>query len=128
MAPSKIRKWYPYYIAGYDNDGVPIYVIEYGHWKYAEALRSGTGKNDVGDTKDLTWRYFQQGVYRLLRDSKKNNEQGVIAIFDYDGFSPSNFLYPAAIQMALHEMAMLDKVCNVINRAYLINSKCCSCK
>lgn len=84
--------------------------------------------HDGGKLREMVWKYFEQGVYRLLRHGMENNEQGVVLLFDYNGFSMANFLNVRAIELAIKEMAMLDKICNVVNQAFFINSKCCRCQ
>ena len=121
VAPKEIRKWFPYYLSGYDENGSPLYVIEYGNWKFAEALAKGNGGR-VNVTNKF-WKYFQQGEYRILRDGAANNTQGVGIIFDWNGFSLSNYADPTAIELGLRQFAALNSLYRILNYAILINSK-----
>ena len=121
VAPLEIRTWFPYYLAGHDENGSPLYVLEYGNWKFIEALANGKG--DAAKVKQDFWKYFQQGVYRMFRDGKANDTQGVGVIFDWNGFSLANYADPIAIELALRQFAALNSIYKVLNYAILINSK-----
>ena len=121
MAPPEVRKWFPYYLAGYDDEGCPLYVIEYGKWNFAEALTKA--KDGPDKMKDIFMKYFEQGVYRILRDGLANDAQGVGAIFDWDQFDFGNYADPSAIELGMKQFSMLDRLYNVLNYALVINSK-----
>ena len=73
----------------------------------------------------MAFKYFEQGVYRILRDGMGKNEQGVVMIFDWDGFSLANFLDVDTLKLAIRQLAMMDKIYRVLNVAFLINSNKC---
>ena len=122
VAPLEIRKWLPYYITGYDEDGIPIYVMEYGKWRYAQALAN---KNEEGraQTKKTIAKYLMQVSYRMWRDAIANGGQGIAGIMDWAGFTFANFADPDAIQLALRPFAMMNKFSVYLNYVLLINGK-----
>lgn len=117
-----MRKWFPYYLTGYGEDGSPVYVSEYGNYKFAEALAS-SGNTGRERMKDLILKYMQQGTYNFLRHGVANNSQGVVLVIDFNGFSLASYADPIAIQIGLRQMTMLDRIYNVLNYAFLINRK-----
>ena len=123
VAPTEIRKWFPYYHAGYDLEGAPLYVLEFGNWKYVEALADS--KEDDGEKMKKSFeKYLEQNLYLLLKAGMANDSQGIAGIMDWDGFSLSNYASVEAIQLALRPMAMLSRLYSVLNYAILINGKC----
>ena len=76
VAPLEMRKWFPYYVSGHYRDGSPVYVLEFGRWKFAEALANGKG--GPGTVKQVFWKGFQQGMYQMQRDAKDNNNKGMV--------------------------------------------------
>ena len=122
-APPEIRKWFPFYLAGFDRQGSPVYVSEYGKWKFAEAMTAGAGKYGREKLKQLVLKYLEQGIYTALRHGLANNSQGIVVICDWNGFSVSNLLDSTAVELCLTQMTMLKRINDVLNYAFLINRK-----
>lgn len=121
MAPLEIQKWFPYYLAGHDENGCPLYILEYGKWNFVEALARGEG--GPANVKELIWTYLQQFVYRTSRDGNANGTQGLGFIVDWDGFSLTNYADPNAIDLALRQFTAVNDIYQVLNYAIFINSK-----
>ena len=96
-------------------------MIEYGNWKFHEAVEKGEGGPE--GVKALFLKYFEQGIYRIIRDGKANNTQGIGCIFDWDGFSLGNYADPTSIELRLRQFSMLQRLYSVVNYAFMVNSK-----
>ena len=121
VAPLEIRKWFPYYVTGHDRDGSPVYVLEFGRWKFAEALANGKG--GPAKVKQVVWKAFKQGMYQMQRDAKANNNQGMVALFDWDGLTVANYADRAAVELLLRMFSALNTINKALNYVIMINSK-----
>ncbi|CAG7819812.1 unnamed protein product, partial [Allacma fusca] len=61
--PFNMSSKFVYYLAGYDFDDQPIWIIEAGNWNILEPLNNGRAKElDI---------YFKQFAFRALREIRK---------------------------------------------------------
>ena len=124
IAPAEIRKSFPFYLAGYDEEGSPIYVAKYGKWNFTEALASySSGDGGREELKNLVMKYLQQGIYSAWRHGMALNNQGIVVVCDWSGFTVANYLDDTAVEFCLAQMQMLDGIHHVLKHALIINSK-----
>ncbi|CAG7818201.1 unnamed protein product, partial [Allacma fusca] len=103
-APEEIIKKYPYYWSGYDFDGRPLWILEFGKWNVRSIAESDKG------TLDLFNIYIDQVVYNAFQSISHNltveTSSEVIAIVDMEGWSTS--------QVSRANVAYLAKVFNYL--------------
>ena len=108
-AGAEIREAFPYYRSGYDNDGrvgeskniasenghetfslsfvwfTQVYILEFGKWSYRALGQLSE------ERREEFWSYFAQLVLRTGRDAKVCNDQGVVYVDDFEGFSLQHY-------------------------------------
>jgi len=78
FVPSEdIQEGFPYYMAGYDDENRPIWVIEFGKWDLRSVIEQGQKKVDQFDM------HVYAGIYRLYKS--------IIASTAPDGGAVSDF-------------------------------------
>ena len=105
-----VREAFPYFRSGYDQEGrvgtqfyvkltfelhlIPckwlalVYIVPFGKWNYRTLMEFP--KN----LEEEFWKYYEQHARRLERDAAVNNDDGVVAIVDWDCFTLAHFATP----------------------------------
>ena len=65
-------------------------------------------------------KYYEQYLHRLFKEGKQD---GVIMIFDFEGFSLQNFNNRLSFQLALRQISTLEKSSKVLKELFVVNSK-----
>ncbi|CAG7825094.1 unnamed protein product, partial [Allacma fusca] len=63
-APDYIRKNYPYYLSGFDDENRPIWIIEFGRYNLLKLFEGGDEPLKAFN------KYAQQAFYRVLKSVK----------------------------------------------------------
>ena len=93
-----------------------VFIKEFGKWHFSD-LVNHKGKNASNELFD---KYYEQYLHRFLKEGK---EHGAIIIFDWDGFTMSNFNSKEALKLTLRQLTTLEKTSRVLKHTFLINSK-----
>ncbi|CAG7727155.1 unnamed protein product [Allacma fusca] len=80
--PSKEMKTkYPYYLSGYDYEGAPVWIIEFGKWDLKSAAEAG------GEITENFDKYVHQYFATLVNSTGDiSANQGFFAILDLEGY------------------------------------------
>ena len=65
-------------------------------------------------------KYYEQYLHRLFKEGKND---GVVMIFDFDGFTLNNFNNKQSFQLALRQLSTLEKTSRVLKELFIVNSK-----
>ncbi|CAG7823906.1 unnamed protein product [Allacma fusca] len=67
-APAEIKSSFPYYLSGYDEDGAPIWLFEFGKWDMRKYAEQG-GKLQAGHLKTVQFILSKFGRFeQIVRD------------------------------------------------------------
>ncbi|CAG7834527.1 unnamed protein product, partial [Allacma fusca] len=119
--PKDVRKIYPYYLSGYDEEGSPIWILELGQWDVRKAVETG------GDLLENTNKWFQQmslQIHISAYNSSEGENKQVNVIVDLDGFSIQQIGHAPTVQFILSEMQEMEKKAQNGNlkAAFIINA------
>jgi len=83
-APYEIRKEYPYFLAGYTQENLPVWGMELGKWNLKKMLTAG------GETLKTFDKYVDQMAYRMLESLKAKSTPedpitDIMFLVDFDG-------------------------------------------
>jgi hypothetical protein len=120
--PQKMKDLFPYYLSGYDEDGAPIWVWEFGKWDVRSIVEKG-GKDydDMDKSADHMFLDF--------RESGRNatDKQGFVTIMDLNGYPLSQAGHLRTITFVISKFRKFEelikdgdmKVGWIINANYL---------
>ena len=89
---------------------------QFGKWKFVDLVEK-RGKESMDDFN----KYYEQYLHRLFKEGKGD---GVVMIFDFDGFTLNNFNNKQSFQLALRQVSTLEKTSRVLKELFVVNSKC----
>ncbi|CAG7732996.1 unnamed protein product [Allacma fusca] len=92
--PLELLEKFPYYLSGYDNEGSPVWVMEFGKWDVRALVEAG------GDLRWAFDSYMEAAWQRMVLSGQ--NKGGFNLIFNLDEYDP---------QQARH----LDTLYTIIN-------------
>jgi len=120
-APFEVQKNFPYFHSGFDKEGSPVWVCEYGKWDVRN-LVEGDRKN--ADSFD---KYTEQMWARFAKSTKEYpDSEGYVLIIDLEGYNSRQATSVAAVQKTLNvarqasaQVRRKGKSCKAV---YLVNS------
>ncbi|CAG7821018.1 unnamed protein product, partial [Allacma fusca] len=85
-APSELKAVFPYYLAGFDYDQRPVWVLEAGKLDFRRVVEPG--EESLATAK----RYLFQAIFNIIRsfleaDSGDKEVRKALVILDMEGFS-----------------------------------------
>ncbi|CAG7821769.1 unnamed protein product [Allacma fusca] len=113
---------YPYYLSGYDDEGVPIWVSELGRWDTRKAA-DGTPQ----ELRDYKINIIQMFKRCVNSENIQNNHEGpaheFVLVFDMDGFNIRQTSSPSSLQLVLWIARQAEQAfSNNIKNAYIVNA------
>ncbi|CAG7730892.1 unnamed protein product [Allacma fusca] len=96
-APMELQQKFPFYQAGYDNDGRPVWVIEFGKYNFSEQLMKGPegAANLEKYMYQSAIRFFEESI--LDHGKETENVLLGLAIIDDEGFSFSQLSHAPTV-------------------------------
>ncbi|CAG7834556.1 unnamed protein product [Allacma fusca] len=103
-SPDHLRKNYPYYLSGYDEEEKPIWVLELGKWDVQRIALNGN--KTIPDFSN----YVDKAIFNILQSLDLNSTEPtavtkIEGIIDMDGFAYSQL---ASIPTCVHSNGGLD--------------------
>lgn len=113
--PIELKEAYPYYLAGYDHHGNPVWIMEFGKWDLRWLSEGGSEffKYATNYTDQMFLRFYDSAKIASRKheeefaasgkssDENDNNVEGYICICDIDGYSNRQYLHPATVKLTL---------------------------
>lgn len=99
-APYEIQKNYPYYLSGFDDEGSPVWIFEYGHWDVRGAIEKGPESEKIFD------KYVEQMIVRFweslkIYSTEERKAEDFILIDDLKGFDQRQFSHVPTVAKVL---------------------------
>ncbi|CAG7824717.1 unnamed protein product [Allacma fusca] len=118
--PKELSEALPYYLSGFDPEGRPIWVWEFGKWDLRQFLEKGEKWEKLVD------RYFDKWLWRLydstnIKATKELPVKDGELIVDFEGFSYRQYSSPAALGFFLKKMRTIAYALPLANDAFFIN-------
>jgi hypothetical protein len=121
--PQELQEKFPYYFAGYDMEGRPVWFFEMGKYNFRAQVRKGKEGSD-----DLE-KYLYQGAIIALETSavKNTSEAGHITqgtiILDMDKFDLAQFTHAPTFSFLSHIFRTYSYLLDVlVKRAIIVNA------
>ncbi|CAG7726592.1 unnamed protein product, partial [Allacma fusca] len=118
-APDGMSKRYVYYLAGYDHEDRPIWIIEGGKWNIMEGVLKGQGQEMEN--------YFMQMAQKFIksipaRSTPENPVTHAVFLLDFAGLDFTQLRHIPTVTYALgiagKTISLIEKY---VGEAYLIN-------
>ena len=110
----------PYYLAGYDYDDRPVWVLEFGKYDIRGHV---TGDEDRAKAFD---KYADQVIWNILQSADNvtdpENPTDVILILDMDGYSLEQLGSTHAVAFVLKFLKLVLGVFSYVDSVYVINA------
>ncbi|CAG7837472.1 unnamed protein product [Allacma fusca] len=109
VAPEKIRRGFPYYLSGYDDDDRPIWVLEMGRYNVRQAVEEG------GETLQALEMWMQQCAYRVMKSAIGRGTPGdenriLMFLIDADGLELSQLTHLPTLGFFLRQAFVYSKL------------------
>ncbi|CAG7639384.1 unnamed protein product [Allacma fusca] len=119
--PEEIRKNFPYYLSGFDEENRPVWVMEFGKWDVRGALEKGK------DWESALDKHIDQWLYRMfnssgLRATPEEPVNEIIDIHDMDGYNIRQINSPRALAFIIRKMRTVSIAMRFAHSAYAINT------
>ena len=115
-----MQKNIPYYLAGHDYDGRPVWVMEFGKYDIRGHV---TGGEEQAKRLD---KYSDQLIWNILQSADNTtdpeNPTDVVIIMDMDGYSLQQLGSTQAVSFVLKFLKQALAVFNYIDAVYVINA------
>ncbi|CAG7826954.1 unnamed protein product [Allacma fusca] len=119
-APKKLEAFFRYYLAGYTDDNLPLWIAEVGNVSVRQVVEEGER------SMDLLEKYGQKVLLNVFRSLFRNGSpemSEIVAIFDFGGFRMSEVTHLPTIT---YMMKIMKRYVNVVDaclqQALLINA------
>ncbi|CAG7719797.1 unnamed protein product [Allacma fusca] len=117
-APEEIKVAFPYYLSGYDEDQVPIWIFELGKWDMRKFAELGGEQYDAMDI-------YAHKMFLTFKESALNSTaKQYIGITDMDELNIRQTGHPKTLQFILQQFARFERIVRdgVLKMQFFLNS------
>ncbi|CAG7732997.1 unnamed protein product [Allacma fusca] len=122
--PAEVKKDFPYYLAGYDFGGAPVWIFQLGRWNLRKYVEKGGESFEAMDKhgSQILLRFRESG--RISCDHEENTHSGFVSIMDMDGFSMSQVSHPETMMYLVKHFKKFDSVLQPgdLKMSFIINA------
>ncbi|CAG7834555.1 unnamed protein product [Allacma fusca] len=121
-SPDHLRKNYPYYLSGYDEEEKPIWVLELGKWDVQRIALNGN--KTIPDFSN----YVDKAIFNILQSLDLNSTEPtavtkIEGIIDMDGFAYSQLASIPTVDLMVKTVShLVPTMYKYVNHAYIINT------
>ncbi|CAG7723337.1 unnamed protein product [Allacma fusca] len=102
--PEEIKVAFPYYLSGYTEDQVPIWIFEAGKWDMRKYAELGGEQYDAMDI-------HVHKMFLTFKESALNSSaQQYIAMADMEGLNIRQAGHPKTVQFMVQQFARLERI------------------
>ncbi|CAG7725811.1 unnamed protein product [Allacma fusca] len=115
--PEHLKRNYPYYLSGFDEEDRPVWVLEFGKWNLRDIVEQG--KDAVIEFD----KYVNQVILNVYNSTITKHEiVPAIIILDLDEYELSQLTSPATVAYYVEKLRLIVIAMKNLHAAYCINT------
>ncbi|CAG7821955.1 unnamed protein product [Allacma fusca] len=124
-APAEFPKMFPYYLSGYDMEGSPVWLMDFGAWDIRDIVDKG------GESLSDLRKYMYQMIVRTAFEKSQNQDDGrnhklgtPIVIIDLNGYTVAKATHVKGVVVAMDMLRIIEKFAQrgLIGSGYVVNA------
>ncbi|CAG7722748.1 unnamed protein product [Allacma fusca] len=119
--PEEIRKNFPYYLSGFDEENRPIWVMEFGKWDIRSMLEKGPEWEKALDkhVDQLLWNFYNSSGIRSTHDFPVKEIETLV---DAEGYQMRQLTHAPTVAFTIRKLRLIVIAMTFAHKVYFVNT------